>query len=454
MLENRIRPLNHEEMGPGPVVYWMNREHRVRDNWALIHAQNEAVAERRPLLVVFCLLDSYLGAQSSHYDFMKAGLDEVYGKLADLHIPFYLLEGDPPQEILKFAEILEIGSLVTDFHSLRPNRRWRDQIAAKIKVSFQEVDARNIVPCWIASSKAEYAAYTIRPKIQRNLDIYLDSFPSMQEHPFLLNDHEEKVSKRADKTALILKNGKKPNSLIVPGEKAALEQLDDFLASKIGSYEDKRNDPNEEATSKLSAHLHFGHLSAQRAAFETKKYDIESAASFLEELIIRRELSDNYCYYHTDYDKFSSFPSWAKKTLDEHRKDPRNYHYSVSVLEAASTHDRLWNAAQKEMMVTGFMPGYVRMYWAKKILEWSLTPEEALDKAIYLNNKYLLDGRDANGYTGIAWSLGGVHDRAWKERPIFGKVRYMSYEGSKRKFDVDQYVKRIEGLYHSGFSSQ
>jgi len=172
----------------------------------------------------------------------------------------------------------------------------------------------------------------------------------------------------------------------------------------------------------------------------------ESKDAFLEELIIRKELSDNFCFYNEHYDSFSGFPDWAKKTLDDHRKDAREYIYSLEDLESSRTHDDLWNAAQMEMVKTGKMHGYMRMYWAKKILEWTETPEDALRIAIYLNDKYELDGRDPNGYVGIAWSIGGVHDRAWKERPVFGKVRYMSYNGCKSKFDVEGYIAKIERL--------
>jgi deoxyribodipyrimidine photo-lyase len=171
----------------------------------------------------------------------------------------------------------------------------------------------------------------------------------------------------------------------------------------------------------------------------------ETKEAFLEELIIRKELSDNYCYYCRDYDNFNGFPDWSKGSLNEHRKDKREFIYSLEEFEQAKTHDELWNAAQKEMINTGKMHGYMRMYWAKKIFEWSHTPEEAIETAIYLNDKYELDGRDPNGYTGIAWSIGGVHDRAWFDREVFGKVRYMNYNGCKSKFNVDAYIKKVSG---------
>jgi deoxyribodipyrimidine photo-lyase len=167
---------------------------------------------------------------------------------------------------------------------------------------------------------------------------------------------------------------------------------------------------------------------------------MKDAGAFLEELIVRRELSDNFCYYNQNYDNLQSFPAWARSTLEEHARDRREYLYTPEELERAHTHDDLWNAAQLEMVRRGKMHGYMRMYWAKKILEWSPSPAEALHAAIYLNDRYELDGRDPNGYVGAAWSIGGVHDRAWKERAIYGKVRYMSYNGAKRKFDVQAYI--------------
>ena len=166
----------------------------------------------------------------------------------------------------------------------------------------------------------------------------------------------------------------------------------------------------------------------------------------LEELVVRRELSDNFCYYNDRYDSVEGFPDCAIQTLRNHREDRRPYAYSLSQLEGAGTHDELWNAAQMEMVKKGKMHGYMRMYWAKKILEWTGSPEEAFEIALYLNNRYELDGRDPNGYAGCAWSIGGVHDRAWFERPLFGKIRYMSYNGCKSKFNVNDYIRQIKHL--------
>jgi deoxyribodipyrimidine photo-lyase len=233
----------------------------------------------------------------------------------------------------------------------------------------------------------------------------------------------------------------KPVNWLKPGEGAAHKALKKFIDSKLDIYDDLRNDPNADALSNLSPYLHFGQISAQRVALIVSSLaNHPSAESFLEELIVRRELSDNFCYRTPDYDSFKGFPDWAKKTLNEHRKDEREFVYSLKEFERAETHEDLWNAAQKEMVNRGKMHGYMRMYWAKKILEWSSSPEEALKIAIHLNDKYELDGRDPNGYTGCAWAIGGLHDRAWAERPVYGKIRYMNRNGAKRKFDIDKYI--------------
>jgi deoxyribodipyrimidine photo-lyase len=235
---------------------------------------------------------------------------------------------------------------------------------------------------------------------------------------------------------------------IKPGEKEGKMTLKNFIKTRLSDYDKDRNDPNRDAQSDLSPYLHFGQISAQRVALEVLKDSKEdqNRDAFLEELIVRRELADNYCFYNPDYDKFQGFPDWAKKTLHEHRKDKREYNYPNEQFEEGKTQDALWNAAQIQMVKTGKMHGYMRMYWAKKILEWTESPEQAQKIAIDLNDKYELDGRDPNGYTGIAWSIGGVHDRAWFKRPIFGKIRFMSAKGASSKFDVKAYILKAETL--------
>jgi len=231
-----------------------------------------------------------------------------------------------------------------------------------------------------------------------------------------------------------------------PGEDEALAALDRFCRERLAGYDTARNDPTVAGQSDLSPYFHFGQLAPQRAALAVSRHGGDGAEAYLEELIVRRELSDNFCHHNEDYDRYEGLPEWARRTLEDHLVDPREHLYDLDAFEAGQTHDPLWNAAQTELVVRGKMHGYLRMYWAKKILEWTRDPGEALDLAITLNDRYSLDGRDPNGYVGCAWSVGGVHDRPWTERPIFGKVRYMNYNGCKRKFRVDRYVDAMARL--------
>ena len=440
----RVRVLKQGSIGRDPVVYWMSRDQRVNDNWALLFAQELALEREMSLGVVFCLAPSFLNATLRQYGFMLKGLREVENRLAELNIPFFLLIGPPEQQLPAFLAKHQTGGLITDFDPLRLKREWKKEVTALVNPTIYEVDARNIVPCWEASGKKEYAAYTLRPKIHRLLPEFMEEFPLVQRHPF---PWPKKVTGTDwDEAEISLKIDRSVPEIdwLLPGEKAAAATLDRFLTKKLSAYASRRNDPTEDGVSNLSPYLHFGQISAQRVALQLKKKKVnkESKDGFLEELIVRRELSDNFCFYNPDYDRFAGFPEWAQKTLNEHRGDKREYLYSLEQFEAGKTHDDLWNAAQMEMVHRGKMHGYLRMYWAKKILEWTGSPEEALEVAILLNDKYELDGRDTNGYVGIAWSVGGVHDRAWTERPIFGKIRYMSYGGCKRKFKVKTYIEQ------------
>ena len=448
MLQKRIIILNETPAGKGPVIYWMSRDQRVNDNWALIYSQELAIREKVPLTVLFCLAPRFLNATTGQYVFMLAGLRELSQRLSKLNIPFFLVTGEPDKTLVQFIKTYTASTLITDFDPLRIKRQWKEEVARKITIPFYEVDAHNIVPCAIASPKQEYGAYTIRKKIGRLLPVFLDTLPKLQKHPFQWKKDLPRIE--WEKLPASLKTNSTMGNLdwITPGEAEAQKRLTHFIDEKLSFYDTSRNNPIEEAQSDLSPYLHFGQLSAQRVALKIEKSNIPNhiKAPFLEELIIRRELSDNFCFYNPHYDSFNGFPQWAQKTLNEHRKDRRPYLYSLEQFEGAQTHDELWNAAQMEMVKRGKMHGYMRMYWAKKILEWTQSPEEAVETAIYLNDKYELDGRDPNGYAGIAWSIGGVHDRAWNERNVFGKIRYMSYNGCKSKFNVKGYIEKVKSL--------
>jgi deoxyribodipyrimidine photo-lyase len=438
--QKRCRQINKQEFKNGPIIYWMSREQRVKNNWSLLHAQNLAIKNKRALITVFTLSTSFLGATSRQYNFMINGLQEVEKDLSKLNIPFILLIGDPVLELTNFIKKCKVGAVVSDFDPLRIKNDWREKTAKESGCAFFEVDAHNIIPCWLASNKAEFGAYTIRPKIKKLLAEFLTPYPTLKKQ--LVKTVFKKNNWTLTYQNLKINKDVTEVKWIKPGEKSARKALSFFIKNKLEKYNDNRNNPNLKAQSQLSPYLHFGHISAQEIAL--KLQNNKKAESFLEELIIRKELSDNFCYYQKKYDSIEAFPNWAKETIAKHQKDKREYLYSQNQLENYQTHDDLWNAAQKELVDQGTMPGYLRMYWAKKILEWTKSAAEALKIAIYLNDKYQLDGRDPNGYAGIAWSIGGVHDRAWFERPIFGKIRYMNYNGCRSKFDIIKYIKSVK----------
>ena len=339
-------------------------------------------------------------------------------------------------------------TLITDFDPLTIKQQWKRSALQDLAIPVYEVDTHNIVPCWLASPKQEYGAYTLRPKIQRVLSSYLDSFTPLQYHPINWPGPVPHFDWETTLNSLPVDERVAPIQWLQPGSKAASQQVEHFISCHLSDYGVLSNDPGEDRQSNLSPYLHFGQLAAQRVALTTlqKGNPGSSQEAFLEELIIRRELADNFCYYNPNYQKVDGFPTWAQQTLEHHLHDERPYLYNLEQLENAETHDLYWNAAQLEMVKRGKMHGYLRMYWAKKILEWTPSPKTALETAIHLNDRYLLDGRDPNGYTGIAWSIGGVHDRAWGERAIFGKIRYMSGSRLALKFNMKQYLERISEL--------
>jgi deoxyribodipyrimidine photo-lyase len=317
-----------------------------------------------------------------------------------------------------------------------------------------QVETDVVVPLETASEKEEYAAYTIRPKIHEHLDRFLvpleETLPERHSLAFdkgnvdlsdisrVLDD--VRISRSAD--AVETFHG---------GASNAEALLDSFIASKLHCYAERRNEPGEDYVSHMSPYLHFGQISPLHIVgrvSQIRAVDQENKDAYLEELVVRRELSMNFCHYNPHYDSLACLPNWAKKTLEEHAGDRREHVYSLNEFDKARTHDPYWNAAQREMVLTGKMHGYMRMYWGKKILEWTPAPDVAHRIALELNNRYEIDGRDPNGYTGVAWCF-GKHDRAWAEREIYGKVRYMSAGGLERKFDIDRYVRHVLRLTES-----
>jgi deoxyribodipyrimidine photo-lyase len=446
MVEKRARLIKDGAERQGPVIYWMSRDQRARDNWALLYAQGLAIGKKAPVAVVFCLAPYFLNAAIRQYGFMLRGLEDTEKELARKNILLYMLKNHPGKEIPRFARAHHVSAIVSDFDPLRVKKEWKKSVAENTGVPFYEVDAHNIVPCFLASDRQEYAAFTFRPRLKKMLPEFLKEFPPLKRHAFDWKGRKPQTPWSALRKNLAVQRGVPEVDWLMPGPASARRALKHFIREGLGTYAEKRNDPGLRGQSDLSPYLHFGQLSAQRVALEVIKTSGVSTESFLEELIIRRELSDNFCHYNPFYDSFDGFPAWAKDTLNRHRKDRRPHVYTFEEFEMARTHDELWNAAQTEMALRGKMHGYMRMYWAKKILEWSKTPESALETAILLNDRYELDGRDPNGYAGIAWSIGGVHDRAWGERPVFGKIRYMSQGGARAKFNVRAYIEYVRSL--------
>ena len=430
----------------GPVVYWMSRDQRVTDNWALLFAAQKANEYNLPLSVVFTLAPSFEKATARHYNFMLKGLQQVENELKTKGISFHLLLGNPPEQLATFISQFNVSAIIADFDPLRIKRKWKAQLSEKLEIPFFEVDAHNIVPCRFVSQKVEFGAYTLRPKINKLLPEFLVDIPEL---PALRVKSESPAASWSNALQwLNLSNDTYPIRWLDSGYAEGISNLNQFIIHKLKGYALHRNSPLANAQSNLSPYLHFGQISAQRVAIEVIKANApqDDKDAFLDELIVRRELSDNFCFYNPNYDNPEGFHAWAKKSHAEHASDEREFTYTLSEFENAKTHDALWNAAQMEMVITGKMHGYMRMYWAKKILEWTKDVNQAMEFAIYLNDSYSLDGRDPNGYAGIAWSIGGVHDRAWNVRPVFGKVRYMNYNGCKRKFNVDEYISMISSL--------
>ncbi|XP_043073832.1 CPD photolyase [Puntigrus tetrazona] len=451
--KKRLRCLSDAQkikQGSGGVLYWMSRDQRVQDNWALIYAQQLALAEKLPLHVCFCLVPRYLDAAYRQYAFMLKGLREVEKECKSLDIQFHLLPGEPGQKLPSFVKNWKFGAVVADFSPLRIPLQWIETVKKHLPpdVPFIQVDAHNVVPCWEASEKLEYGARTIRGKITKLLPEFLTEIPPVDAHPYSAARTAKVVDWEEVLSSLEVERSVGEVDWAQPGSSGGMAMLESFIDQRLRLFATHRNNPNCDALSHLSPWIHTGQLSAQRVAKQVKreKNASESVASFVEELVVRRELADNFCFYNPDYDSVSGAYDWAKKTLQDHAKDPRQYLYTREQLEDAKTHDQLWNAAQRQLVLEGKMHGFLRMYWAKKILEWTASPEEALSIAIYLNDHFALDGCDPNGYVGCMWSICGIHDQGWAERPVFGKIRYMNYAGCKRKFDVAQFERKYAAL--------
>lgn len=447
----RIQKLNDREVRRGQyVLYWMQASQRVECNHALEFAIREANQQNLPVVVLFVLTDRFPEANLRHYTFMLQGLQEVQAKLDRRRILFVLRKGNPPEQAVRMSQ--KASRLVVDRGVLQIQKKWRQAVAEGAPGSVVQVESDVVVPVQTVSSKEEYAAAMIRPKIKRLLSDFLVPLaetpvrraPGKLSFPGL--DLQRSLSRIL--SSLAIDASIHPVNAFRGGTSEARKQLDRFLAQKLEKYPDLRDDPSLDYSSHMSPYLHFGQISPLEIALRVKgapKISLRAKEAYLEELIVRRELSMNFIQMNVHYDSYAAIPDWARRTLQDHRRDKREFLYSREEWEQAHTHDPYWNAAQMEMVFTGKMHNYMRMYWGKKILEWTKSPEEAFSIALYLNNKYELDGRDPNGFTGVAWCF-GKHDRPWPERKIFGKVRYMNAAGLRRKFRIDDYIRKVEGL--------
>jgi deoxyribodipyrimidine photo-lyase len=462
MNQTRILKLNQHTFDGKAVLYVMSRDQRVRDNHALLSAQAAAIEQSVSLYVMFNLKVVKNRAREQ-YDFMLAGLKQVAADLASLNIQFTMTSGDAVENILRIAAETKAGAIYFDFSPLTGSRERAKKVASDFKGSVVVVDTHNSIPLWVASDKREFAAHTMRRKVHLALETYMVEPGDIVRHPFEADIVVESMSFEEATQFIGQIPARGMTIAAIPGEKAAADHLAQFIATGLATYSMNRNDIAVDQQSGLSPYLHYGHISSLRVALEVIQHSdrrpllfeevklashgetpsmYDGVNALLEEMIVRKELADNFCFYQTAYQSLSSGPDWAQKSLASHAGDIREHIYSRDQWENAQTHDLSWNAAQNQLRKTGKMHGYMRMYWAKKMLEWSETPEIALDDCIYLNDSYSVDGGDPNGYVGILWSMVGLHDRPWFDRPVFGAVRYMNEGGLMRKYDVIAYQKQ------------
>lgn len=429
------------------VLYWMQQSQRAVHNPALEVAVTAANRLRLPVVAAFALTTELPLANARHYTFMLQGLAETAEQLRTRGIGFVIRYGPPPRIVIELAR--RAALLVCDQGYLRRQKRWRDEVAVNAGRRVLAVEGDVVVPVELASVKAETSARTLRAKLEAH------------RRGFIAPLRAQRVRVRADRLAL----GSDVELNDVPalvarlpidqqvaaaaefqgGYSEARRRLRSFVAHDLAGYHSRRPCLTRASISRLSPYLHFGQVSPVEVALAVSKATARSAdrGGFLEELIVRRELAANFVNATSNYDQYDSLPAWARHTLGIHRHDRREHVYSYQQLASARTHDPYWNAAMRDMHGSGFLHNYLRMYWGKKVLEWSATPEEGYRVLLRLNNTYFLDGRDPSSYANVGWIF-GLHDRPWPERPIFGNVRYMNAAGLRRKTDIEDYVRECE----------
>ena len=391
----RIFELNNNPIKTGNIIYLCARELRAKDNFALQFALRKSQELNLPLKIIHSKINYEYQPKN---EFINNQIIQAEKQFKQIGLGFEIIEKYPAEIIDNIKPAL----LILDFNPIL-KRNYLSNLDCKI----YEIDGHNIIPARFVSDKQEYSAATLRRKIYHNIYLFLTEFNNLT---------TEKVE--ADYI------------------------LEDFIKIKLPYYAEYKNFPDKNITSGLSKYLNLGFISSQRVALEVIKANVssENKEAFLEELTVRKELSDNFCLYAKSFKNFSSVPDWAKNSLQVHKFDLRLRIYSSAELENAETQDKLWNAAQRQLVTSGVIHGYLRMYWAKKILEWTASPDEALKIAIYLNDKYAYDSPSANGYVGILWAIAGLHDRAFVDYPITGKIRRMTDSSIKKKYNLTAYL--------------
>lgn len=451
-LSDRVTKLNDadENTNGRYVLYWMQIYKRATHNYALNYAIKMANKRRLPLVVYEGLKYYYPWASDRIHTFILEGVEEKRAEFSKRGIRylFYLQrhKRDPKNTVARLAK--EAALLVTDDYPcfIIPGH---NETISEFDLPVFAVDANGMVPM-SAFEKEEYAAYTIRPKIHR----LLPDLPRRIATPTLkvqkpsldVDCPENKVT--AENIAELVSqcdidHTVKPSEHYRGGTKAGRKRLRHFISKILPGYHKTRNDPSVDGTSRLSSYLHFGFLSIQEIVgkVERSKAPKPAKEAFLEEAIVRRELSFNFTRHNPKYDSLESLPDWVQKTMRKHADDPRPVLFDDETIENAETDDELWNASQRELVETGELHNYVRMLWGKRLLEWKRSYEMAFELLVHLNNKYGLDGRDPNSYAGILWCF-GKHDRPWFEREIFGTIRYMTSKSMAKKFPAKDYIER------------
>jgi deoxyribodipyrimidine photo-lyase len=432
------------------VVYWMQRAERAVDNPALDVAIDVANELNLSVVVFFSAISNFPSANLRHYVFLNQGLRDIEEDLAERGIEF-IVRRPPGNSLEALLAELQAAMVIGDENPCREPERWRKVLAHRLTIPYWTVDADVLVPSNLFE-KHFFALHIFKPKLYAHFPEYLVK----RENPSPVQRWKkpanfESFNVKDDVTAgwKNLDRSVGPIDDIAGGTHAALKRLKDFIANDLAHYQDRRNHPELAGTSRLSPYLHFGHISpltialAAEDAVKQGKVPREAYDTFISEVIGWRELAVNFVKYVPAYDSIDCAEPWAQKTLREHARDKRDPLYTLEQLEKAQTYDELWNASQLQMVKFGWMHNYMRMYWAKKILEWTPSPAIAVQHAVYLNDKYELDGRDPNGYAGIAWAIAGVHDRPWFDRPIFGTIRYMSGGSTGKKFNSRLYIRNV-----------